>query len=64
MDKSSGRVTNFPPPDRLVILKHFLQNRLNVYTAVTQSSQSQQVAPRAGEDEIRVGEVTDCTSYS
>jgi len=30
---------------------------------VTQSSELQQVAPRAGEDEIWVGEVTDCTSY-
>jgi hypothetical protein len=25
--KSGGRVATFPPPDRLVILRHFLQSR-------------------------------------
>ena len=33
-----GSSANFPPPDRLVILRHFLHRRQNSYTAVTRSA--------------------------
>jgi len=36
--KFGGSIANFPPPDRLVILRHFLHSRENHCTAVTQSA--------------------------